>query len=420
MFSRRVAGRILALAATAALTFACTSTLDPDEHNDFRYVGIVQGNYPLDLFPPVSDREGNIYTLWGGPAQSAVAVYVSRPYGRSSVVCDHTKGDANGGAPHGWVGFGADSAWYWAGEALVQVRGSGSCFPVLDRDPGTDANLFFRAVVPWIRDPVFAPTTTIALVQSSVDATPFTTLVNLDANIMVSARAFSPPNATDVRVIGVGADPVGRYGVILLTYNVGDEVRLEGRFYDEEANETAIAPIRYDGAPPREYGVAGYLQVNAKGLVIGLLPNGEQGPTVVTFDRSAGLIQPLQASMTPVGVHAWMGGLYVVGLDGEKAVIAPIDNSGVIGAMTTWDWNLRTSGSLPELLEIVDDRSVPARNTYWNKPRPASGTYFFMHPHAPFRHAEGTGIALIGGPQFQTTGITRTAFAMAPMGISYP
>ena len=210
--------------------------------------------------------------------------------------------------------------------------------------------------------------------QSPTDPAPFTAQVNLDSNILVSVRAFSPPEAQAVRVIGVGADPIGRYGVVLLAYRIGNEERLEGRFYDEEANETAIAPIRYEGDAPKDYGVAGFLQVNAKGLVIGLVPaTGSSGATVVTFDRSGGLVQPLQAAMTPIGVHAWEGGLYVVGMDSDKAVLAPIDNSGVIGPMTTWDWNLRTSGSLPELLDVIDDRSVPARDTFWNNARPASG-----------------------------------------------
>jgi hypothetical protein len=404
------------IATIAALASSCASPLSAGEHGDFRFVGVVRGDFPLRILPPISDREGNLYTLYGSLDLPEATAFVSRAHGGSSLLCSITKGDTFG--PHGWVGFAESNAWYWSGGALVFVGGDGSCGQILDRDPGTDSSLSFRAVLPWVRD---APSrsTVVALVQSPLDASPFTVLIDLNAQIFTSITAFTPEDATDVRVIGVGADRAARSGVVLLAYRLGEDDRLEARFYDEDAALVAIAPIR--GGPLSEYGVAGYLQINAHGTVAGLVPgvNGA-APSLVSFDRFGGAVTPLTADMAAVGVHRWEGRLWLVGTAEDEPVLAPIDDKGNTGTPVRWDASVRTAAGLAGPLSLIDDRSAPSRRTTWASVRPATGVFPFLHAHSSTEHAEGTTITVIGGPQFESGGSKRTSFAVVPIGISYP
>jgi hypothetical protein len=415
--------RPFAFVCAAALVASCASELEPGDHPTFRFVGIVRGDLPLALVPPIADRTGNVYTLWSDPRFSAATAYLSRPQGRSNAVCDVVRGDSYGA--RGWVGSALDRAWYWGGDSLVEVDSeAGSCEAVLDHDPGTDALLFFKGLLPWIRDTPLAPNSVIALVQSQLDPAPFTTLIDLDAHIFMSVRPFSPPDATFVRVLGVGADRGQRYGVALLALRQGDQDRIEARFYDEYSNETSIAPIEGGSAATvTDFAVAGHLQIGGSGTVAGLIPDpaGKAPPALVTFNRKNGTIRPLDAKMDAVGIHLWHGALHVVGRSGNEPVIATIGNDGNVGAPQTWTWNSRASANVGRMLPILDDRSVPARQTQWVNPLPIERDFLLMSPFSPFPYSDETSLVLIAGPQFETaSGGKQTAFAFAPMGITYP
>ena len=406
----RFVARFVAIAGLSAIV-ACPSTAEPGEFGTFRFAGRAKGKPPLALLPPVTDRAGNIYVLYGGLAVPETAVFVGKIGGGWTSGCALTKGDRFGA--HGWVGFDERRHWYWSGDALVSVAGDNAdCHRVLDRDPGTDVNLQFKAVLPWVRD---APsrTTIVALVQSPIDAVPYSALVDLEAEILTNIRGFEPGNATEVTVIGVGADRVENVGFALMQYKVDGNVTLEARFYDAEANETARARIPSEALQP--YGVQGYLQSNKEGLVAGLL----EGDKLVTFDRNGGRVRAIEG-MTPVGVHRSMDELWLVGTASDRPVLAAIGGSGNVGGIGVWTASETAADNLRGPQDVRDDRSLPSRATTWQVVTTAMGAFPFLHAHTPSPHTTDGTLWLVGGPSFDTGGARVTAFAVAPVGITYP
>jgi hypothetical protein len=391
---------------------ACPSEPDPGEYGTFRFAGRARGKPPLNLIPPVTDRSGNIYVAYGGVTlPGETEIFVGKVGGGWTSGCSLTKGDKFG--LHGWVGFDEQHQWYWSGDAFVSVSGeSADCHRVLDRDPGTDVNLLFRGVLPWVRD---APTrtTTVAIVQSPIDPAPFTALVDLQAEILTNVRAFDPGNATQVAVVGVGADREANLGFALYQYAIDGNFTVEARFYDSEANDAGRAKIPTDPLPP--YAVFGYLQSNKSGLVAGLL----DGNKVLTFDKAGGRVRELDG-MTAVGVHRWDGKLFVVGTNGDRPVIAAINDSGAIAAPEPWGASLDAAGELQGAQTIRDDRSLPSRTTTWSTVTTAIGEFPFLHAHSLVQHTEKSTMWLVAGPSFDTGGARVTAFAVAAVGVSYP
>ncbi len=400
------------IVVACALEVSCPGPPEVGEYGRFRYVGRTIGEAPLPLLPPVADGSGTVYTLAGDIKLPQVTAFVSRVGGGEVGGCTFTKGDSFGA--HGWVGFTQDKQFYWSGDALVEMNSFGNCRRVLDHDPGTDADLEFKAVLPWVRDTP-SRQSLVVLVRSPVDAAPLSALVDLNANLLANVRPFEPKDASDVKIIGVGADRETNQGVVLLRYNVGDEVRHEARFYDKNADLTATASIRTE--PLAEYGVRGYLELADGGLIVGLLDDAR----LVALDRSGGrIIEIDKDSIEPVGVHRWEGRLYLVGESDGQPVIAEIGDDGVPGTPSIWEASQLAESALRGSVTILDDRSRPARNTTWTDVTSAIGNHPFLSAHSPIQHAPGTTLWLVAGPSFDTGGARITSFAMAPVGIEYP
>ena len=298
---RRRGPAVLIVIAIAA---ACASEPAAGDFGTIRYAGKVQGSPPLKMIPPIADPSGNVYTLYGAFDFPQVNAFVSRAGGGESGGCTLTKGDKYGA--HGWAGFSQDRAWYWSGDALIAVSGLiGTCARVLDHDPGTDTSLAFRGVLPWVRDTP-SRTSLVAIVQSPVDKTPFVALVDLKIGLLTNVQAFTPGDATNVQVIGVGGDRDLNEGAVLLQYTSGGSTIVEGWMLDADANVTSRATLGVDPLP--EYGVQGWLEISDSGLVEGALSTGK----LVAFDDSGGRLHDPPTGMTPIGVHKWDGALWLV------------------------------------------------------------------------------------------------------------
>jgi hypothetical protein len=391
---------------------ACSSTPEPGEIGKLRFAGRVLGSPPLRLLPPYADPQGTVYTLYGALDFKEVVVHRTKYGGGEQSLCaGATKGDRYGA--HGWVGFAVpERAWYWSGDALVAVSGN-TCGLVLDRDPSTNVNLMFRAVLPWVRD---APSrdSIVAFVQSPVDPTPFSVMVDLDRNFMSNVRAFEPADAREVQTIGVGAWREKNVGFIVLQYKSGGDVVVEGRKYDATASMTSRAIIPSGRLP--EYGVRGYLQMAEDGLVVGLLSDGR----LIEFDESGGRILDPPQGLKPVGVHKWEDKLWLVGLQSDRPALAPITESGEPGAVEPWTASAEAASALQGPQEVIDDRALPSRRVTWPDVRSAIGDYPFLSPFSPTPHAEGTTLWAVAGPRYDVGGIQETSFAVAPFGIRYP
>ena len=88
--------------------------------------------------------------------------------------------------------------------------------------------------------------------------------------------------------------------------------------------------------------------------------------------------------------------------------------------MQVWDASERAAANLRAPIEVNDDRALPSTTSTFTNPRTAMGEFPFLHAHSLAPHATGTTLWLAAGPSFDTGGARITAFAMAPVGVSYP
>ena len=145
------------LAILAGTTGCKSGLLDAGEWGAFRYFAELEGEVPMRLVPPISDRDGNVYVLYEDNVGDSV-VYTGQFLGGWSTGCQPHElpldDEADGKTSlHGFMGASDDRAWFWAGDALVEVDGStGQCTQVLDSDPLTVTDLQFVAAVPWVHE----------------------------------------------------------------------------------------------------------------------------------------------------------------------------------------------------------------------------------------------------------------------------
>ncbi|MFO0677645.1 MAG: hypothetical protein U0169_14010 [Polyangiaceae bacterium] len=404
-----VGGGAVVLAASGA---HCARPLRPGELGQARLVAQVRGAAPLRLIPPGSDREGNAYVLYGAPDLPQVNVFVGQARGGWTSGCTLTKGDGYG--IHGWVGFSENRRWYWAGEALVSVSGtSGTCFPVLDKDPASGTDLAFRAVFPWVSESP-SRVSTVAWVKSPVDATPFQVKVDLLTGVYTNATPFEPAGSSAVEVLGVGANRARNEGYVLVRYKFGEEFRVEGRVVDVDARTKSSVFLDGAGAID-EYGVQGYLQSNDAGLVAGALADGR----IVVFDAKGGRFLP-PPGMTTVGVHARGGALFAVGTANGGPVIAPIDDDGNVGGPGRWTASENAARAFAAPIDLVDDRTLPSRAARWETSTTALGPWPFVSAHALDEYAEAETLWILAGPSVDFAGDRLTQIASVPVGVSYP
>ena len=391
----------------------CVDYLEPGELGELRYFGEVRGEVPLRLFPPIADRLGNVYVLWGTNSVAEVAAFVGHASGGWSSGCEIHKGNSRG--VHGFVGRAFDRAWYWSGDSLVEVSGTtGGCSPVLDRDPSSAVDLRFRAVVPSVRETP-SRTTVPALIQSVADPLPFHVLVDLDTNRYTNLAPFEPGDAANVRVVGVGPNGVGDGGFMIVQYGRGNELQTEALYLSSQGRVTHRVPVVGIADTPEDE-LVGYLHTVDGSNVAGLLRNGD----LVAFSRSGGGRQPV-TGFTAVGVHLWRDQLWLVGDGDGQPVVARLDTAGSVGTPVVWRASERVSASLNAGVIVIDERTDPRRRVRWQDPRAGSSVLPFVQPFSPHRYARGTTAWLVAGPAY-TVGVGErwTAVAFAPVGLDYP
>lgn len=407
--SERLA-RALAIAAVLAGGLGgCVEYLDPGEVGSPRYFGDVRGT-PLPLLAPISDRAGNAYVLSGSRDLRQVTVFTGQAGGGWSSGCALHKADDRGA--HGWIGRAQDHAWYWSGDALVEVDGAtGGCLFVLDRDPASAANVAFLGVIPSVRD---APsrTSVVALIETPAEPLPYWVLVDLRQR-RYTFRRFEPSNASNVVVLGTGAIDDAGAGVILVRYEIDGAPVVEAHYLDADANQVAVARVSGLEAATED-AVQGFLAVNDAGLASGILVDGQQ----VAFTRAGGGVRAV-ANMAPIGVHRFQGELFLVGTT-SSPVISPLSADGSPGQLFEWTSSQRAAGILGGNLQVVDDRAAPRRFITWSNSVSALGAFPFLSATPPHDYAQDTTLWLVAGPSFSVAGEVHTQIALAPIGLTYP
>jgi len=292
---------------------------------------------------------------------------------------------------------------------------TGACEQVLDIDPSSGASLLFESVIPMV---VESPSrdTVVAMIRSAADAVPFHVVVDLDLGRYSETRAFEPAGASEVKVLGQGADRDSRTGFVLVSYALADQTIVEGIFFDENGLEIGRAPVEGAGASAED-SVVGYLQSADGNVVVGLLETGE----VVKFDRNAGAAAVQTSMNAPVGIHKWLGRLYLVGTDEAGApMVASVSETGDIGGAQPWAASLAVSNSMNVILSVLDERSEPRRTVGWEAPTSAIGPAPLLSGHSLDAYAEQTTGWLLAGPSFQVDTNPQTSIAFAPVGVTYP
>jgi hypothetical protein len=362
----------------------------------------------MNLLPPATDRFGNVYVLFGDRARTDTTVWVGHTDGGWSGGCSAHRGSFG---IHGFVGRTDERMWYWAGNSLVEVRGSlGSCSEVLPSDPVSSAEMYFEAVVPWVRE---TPTrsTIITLIKSINDARPYLTLIDIEEQIYTEVQPFEPTNAKDVTVIGTGANPDRFEAYIVVTYTQNGSTVSEVMVIDGFGNITDRISLQND-ASLDEWAVVGFLQGADNGLVAGMLETGE----ILIFNGAGGGVSSVN-SFDAVGIHEEDGMLYVTGMGGNDPVIAPISSSGVVGNPIIWTAAKSAAQGLSGAISVVDERNSPMRNTTWEEPESAISTWPLVTPYPLDDYVDGATGWLVAGPWY--TSIERmTSVAFAPVGYS--
>lgn len=414
-YLHRFRGALVVASLTGGVGSGCVPELENGEIGDVRVMGTVRGDPPRVL-PPALDRDGNYYVLEGDidyPAQTRVSVGAVEGGWQGS--CSVTKGDFFGA--HGWLGGTQDHLWYWSGFALVGVSGTtGHCDPVLATDPSTGASLDFLAVIPDVRD---APSTTsvVAWIQSPSDLVPYSVVVDLRAERYIQLQSFEPREATNVQVLGVGANRPERTGVVVASYQLGEERIVEAITYDDLAEEVD----RYRLDLPETFGtysIEGFIEFSDAGLGAAVIGDG----FVLALAQGRGILLDPTAShgMQAVGVHRYDGELFVVGVKDDRPVIARLNNSARLEPEQVFSSSINIAANLAEGLEVIDDRATPRQNRRWSSVRSATGPFPLVSAHTPGLVAEGIVVWAFAGPFFMAAGEPITQIGIGPVGVNYP
>lgn len=412
--SGRLAHALLGSALLLGLVGACSSSSGrgPGEWGVLRYFGEIEGTVPLRLLPPITDREGNAYVLYGNRARAEVAAYVGHAAGGWTAGCELHKGDSRG--VHGWAGHDDSRAWYWSGDGLVEVSGrTGACHFVLETDPTSSANIRFLGVFPVVTDSPSA-TELPVLFKTPSDSGAFLATVDLDLGLYKNLKEFEPPEATDISVIGVGAHPTSDEIYLIVSYSLGAEQRLEARFLDRSGTLSGVHELEGLATPDQD-AIVGYLH-SAGGVVAGLLETGE----LVTYTRDWARVEPV-SGFTPMGVHRWDGTLWLVGVSGSsEPVVTEIRSDGTLGPLTRWETSVAAAENLQPGTDVLDDRSNPTQTRFWETAATAIGPFPFLSEHSPDVYEDDTTGWLVAGPFYDTGVEGMTAVAFGPVGVSYP
>jgi hypothetical protein len=412
-----------------------TGLLKPGEWGQFRYFGELEGAPPLRLLPPLSDRDGNAYVLYEDFNGDSV-IYTGQALGGWSVGCqahelpledrDHEDGELN---VHGFLGASQDEAWYWAGDALVNVSGAtGQCTQILDTDPLTVTDLQFVAAIPWVWETP-SRRTLVAMVRGVSDrflgVPPYQVVVDLDLGRYVAYDVFQPSDAECVDVLGVGGSKTREEGVFIVAYTDDGERIVEARFVDAKGRATGSVALDFgaeaydcveeESTEPR---VTGFIQANKQGVWAGLLDDG----TLVAFNKGGGSVRELP-NYTPTGLVRFGDHLWVSGMDDtNRPVVGKLQATGNVVASDVRRWASaeKAAQGLEGKIEVLDQRYSPSEPVTWKSPTTAIGAWPFLSPFPLDQYANDTTGWLIAGPSYESASQQRTAIAYAPVGISVP
>jgi hypothetical protein len=395
------------------VTLGCAQSLPEGEWGTFRYFGELRGEPPMRLLPPHTDRNGNAYVLFGNvEGGEDTQVFTGTPSGDWSSGCTAHRGVTG---LRGFVGRTDDMAWYWSGDSLVSVSGeTGSCNELLTTDPVTLTELYFEGVIPAV-DETPSRRSMVALVQGSVDSLPFHVVIDLDQETYSESVQFTPSDASGVVVLGTGASATEAGGVLVVAYTLLGDTVFEAIFVGRDGSPTDRVVLDLDPELAVDGAIEGFVQNSEDGLWVGLLSDGN---LLLFDDRSGGATSA--DGMSPVGVQAWNGELFLTGLSDGTPVIAEIKSSGELDSVRTWTAAVEAQQDLANGIRVRDERHSPTRRVSWNSVETAIGSWPLVTPHPLDVYTLDSTSWLVAGPGYDTGVEPFSAVAFAPVGVRLP
>ena len=382
----------------------CVPQLGPGELGTVRYFGEVRGEVPMRLLPPLTDRDGNIYVLYGAPDRTDTQVFVGRSAGGWSGGCAAHRGVTG---LHGFVGRSLERVWYWAGTALVEVDGAtGACREVLRTDPVSGTELQFLGVAPWVDETPSRRFTTAIVKGATGD--PQIVLVDLDRRLPFNDTSLGEG---ELQVMATGAWPSARATVFVIQQAGPDDLR--ALFVDRLG--TVVREVPVDGRLGTEpYAVPGGLQFSDEGVGVGITDRDRL--LIVTAD-DARVVDP---PFPPGGLLRWGGQIHLTGVADGAARIATLGADGSIGSTSSFLAANDAARALVGSLTVNDERSEPIRLREWAGTLSAIGTVPLVSPWPIDAYTVGSAGWLLAGPSFDSGVEPVTATAFVPVGVEVP
>ncbi len=393
------------------LTVGCGEPLAPGQWGTFRYFGQIPGEGSLRLLPPLSDRDGDVYVVYGARDRTDTTVYVGHHLGGWSGGCASHRGAFG---VHGLIGRATDRAWIWSGDGLFAVSGvTGDCHEILANDPVSGTTLLFRAVVPWV-DETPSHTTALALIQGATDRDPYHAVIDLDQDVYTNLEPFDPSDAEDLIVLGTGGSATLRRGVIVVAYRSGGGWRTEAIFLEPDGAIDARTTLSVEG-DLTEFMILGFAQAADSGLWAAALDDGR----LLVFNEEGGGTHGI-SGMTLGGLVVHDGDLWVTGTADGDAAVAHVDDDGHIDAPEAWLTAEAADDVLRGGIDVLDERSDPSVTRPWDSARSAMAPTTLVTPHPLDVYTLGSTGWLARGPGYDTGIEGMTAVAFAPVGLDVP
>ena len=392
----------------------CGEMLEPGQWGTFRYFGQLDGEPPMRILPPLTDRDGNVYVLHGKQAWSGSAVYVGHRLGGWSGGCEMHKGEDPSETLHGFLGRAQDRAWWWSGLALGKVSGdTGMCQQIVGYDLVSEAELDVIAAVPWVEETP-SRTTLLAMVRAASDAHPYIVVIDLDQDQYTSYNSYDPEGASEMIVVGTGGSPDLRQGYIVMSYLRNGGRVTEALVLDRDGAIEDTVPMDL-GAEVEPYSIRGFLQVSDAGLVAGQTDEGR----LILMTGSSGGLKSIEG-FDPVGILRWDGDLWVTGTQGGSPVVARLDENGTVGSTQSFASAERANSNLGGTLEVLDERSDPSSDRTWSGVQSAISSHPLLSTHPIDVYTAGSTGWIVAGPSYTGPTEDMTSVAFAPVGVSIP
>jgi len=392
----------------------CGEVLEPGQWGTFRYFGQLDGEPPMRVLPPITDRDGNVYVLHGKEAYTGSTVYVGHHLGGWSAGCEMHKGEDPSEILRGFVGRSQNRAWWWSGLALGKVSGeSGMCQQIVGYDLVSEAELDVIAAVPWVEETP-SRTTLLAMVRARSDAYPYIVVIDLDQDQYTSYSAYDPDGASSLIVVGTGGSTTNRRGYIVTSY-IRNEVRhSEAVILDRDGETVATVPVDL-GQEVEPYSIQGFLQVSDGGLAAGLMDDDR----LLILNEESGGLKSVDA-FDPVGLIKWDGDLWVSGTQGGAPVVARLDDDGGLGTVKSFTAAEQANGNLGGTIEVLDERSDPSSDRTWSGVSSAISSHPLLSTHPLDVYTEGSTGWIVAGPSYDGPNEPMSAVAFAPVGVTVP